>query len=102
MRDWGLTPTAWRALDEGDRDLLLAESEMVCPSCGNLRSVCSAPDAQWYPQRTECYATAARELAVRRLRKKHPGEPGPDAVHTLDGLSLWVSEHDLSPEDDFL
>lgn len=73
----------------------------ICTSCGNLRSVCSDPNVPLYPQRAVCYATAVKELTVRRLRKKYPKDPG-DELHDLDGVGVWVSPHDLSPEDDFV
>ena len=74
----------------------------VCASCGNLKSVCSDPTIPWYPQRSYCYASAAREQEWRQTHKvfKHP-EPTDDAAHVTDGLVWWVSQHDLTPEDDF-
>lgn len=73
----------------------------ICPSCGNPRSVCSDPNVPLYPQRSVCYVTAIKELAARQLRKKYPKEPGPE-LHPLDGISIWASPHDLTPDDDFL
>jgi hypothetical protein len=45
MRLWGLTPPQWRELPEDDRDEMLEEHAAYCPSCGQLRSICSDPDA---------------------------------------------------------
>lgn len=74
----------------------------VCPSCGNLRAVCSDPNVALYPQRRMCYPTAVRELTLRRLRAKHDGEPGLEELHPLDGMGVWVSASDLSPDDHFV
>lgn len=74
----------------------------VCPDCGNLRSVCSDPNVPLYPQRRMCYATAVRDLTVRRVRARHKGEPGTEELHALDGMSVWVSTADLTPTDDFV
>lgn len=101
MREWGLTPPLWRELSEADRDLMLAESALVCSSCGNLKSVCSQPGLRLYPQREECYVTAAQELVMRRLHKKYAREPGTDSLHALDGVSVWMAEADLRPDDPF-
>jgi hypothetical protein len=74
----------------------------VCPDCGNLRSVCSDPERAFYPQRRMCYATAVRELTLRRLQAKHKQEPGIDDLHPLDGMGVYVSPDDLTPDDDFV
>lgn len=82
----------------------LAEAEdMLCPDCGQPREVCADPDRPWYPQRHVCFATKDREAWNRRWRKKHE-KAKPDGAGRLptDGEWLWVSQHDLSPEDDFL
>jgi hypothetical protein len=101
MREWGLTPPLWRDLPEADRDLLLAESVLVCPSCGNLKSYCSKPGLQLYPQRDECFVTAAREFTIRRLHKKYEEEPSAQEIHPLDGVNVWMAESDIHPEDRF-
>lgn len=65
--------------------------------------MCSSPESVWYPQRSVCWATATRELVQRKLHEKHKkDEPGPKKYHPLDGVSVWVSQHDLTPEDNFL
>ena len=73
----------------------------VCTQCGSLRSVCSEP-AALYPQRTVCYVTATA-LAVDRRTRDHHGEPDRKSVHPhyTDGMSVWMSNHDLTPDDDF-
>lgn len=105
MRRWGLTPKKWRKLSDEDRDTLLAEHDLVCGSCGNLRAICSDPNVLWYPQRDVCHASAARELTLRRLQKKHEKNDRAKALkhpHPLDGMSVWVSQYDLSPDDLFV
>lgn len=96
-----MTPSQFSALPAEDRELMLAEDELVC-SCGNLKSVCSDPDIGLYPQRSMCYVTAAESVTWRRLRAKHKdNEPGAKP-HPLDGLTVWMSEHDLTPDDHFV
>lgn len=81
---------------------MLTEDELVCPSCGNLRTVCTDPEVAWYPQRTVCYATAARDVTVRKLAKRYEKSPPGTEMHATDGVSVWVSTEDLTPEDDFV
>jgi hypothetical protein len=74
----------------------------ICPSCGNLTSVCSDPEVAWYPQQSVCYATAAREQTSRALYDAH-GTPDPTSQepHFMDGKTVYVSVHDLTPDDSF-
>lgn len=81
---------------------MIAHTVEVCPSCGNLRSVCSDPDLALYPQKSVCYPTAVKELTLRRLRKRHSDDMGTEELHPLDGLAVWVSHDDLTPDDDFV
>lgn len=74
----------------------------ICPQCGNLKSVCSDPDRPVYPQRTMCYVSAVKELTVRRVQKKYTQEPGIDGLHPTDGMSVWASPEDYSPDDEFV
>lgn len=97
-----MTPSAFRALSEDDQAEMIAYVTEVCPSCGNLRSVCSNPEQSFYPQRRMCYSTAVRELTARRLRAKHKSDPGTDDLHALDGMAVWIATEDLTPEDDFV
>lgn len=73
----------------------------ICPHCGNLRSVCSDPERAIYPQRSMCYVSAVTGLTWRRVHKKH-GEPGVEKLHPTDGMTVWASVENLSPEDDFV
>ncbi|MFT3871064.1 MAG: hypothetical protein QM714_00225 [Nocardioides sp.] len=98
---WGYGIEEWEALPDEKRDELLEYERQICPRCGNLRSVCSNPDVPWYPQRSMCYATGARELTLRRLHKKHK-DPGTDAMAPTDGMTVWMSRDDLSPDDEFV
>ena len=102
MRLWGLTPPQWRALSDEDREEMLDEHHLVCPSCGNLRAVCSDPGVAWYPQRTMCYASASLEVVRRKLTKKHEKARPSEALHPLDGMGVWVSQYDLTPDDSFV
>lgn len=71
----------------------------MCPRCGNLRSECSNPDVDWHPRTSTCFATATTEWARRRLDAKYEGvKVGEDALHPLEGVTVWVSE--VPPDDD--
>jgi len=65
--------------------------------------VCADRDVDYFPQRTICWATAARRVAQRRWEKRIK-DANPDAAGYLpdDGVTVWVSPHDLTPDDDFL
>lgn len=77
--------------------------EALCPQCGRLMSECGDPDTDWYPQRHICWATAARQVATRRwsalIEQAKPDEAG---FLPTDGVQVWVSPDDLTPDDDFL
>jgi hypothetical protein len=81
---------------------MIAYLTEVCPDCGNLRSVCSDPERAFYPQRRMCYASAVRDLTARRLHEKHGHPDGVADLHPLDGMGLYVSPDDLTPDDDFV
>jgi hypothetical protein len=76
----------------------------LCPDCGNPRSVCSDPNVDNFPQRSVCWVTAAQEVAMRAWHKKIGPNPKPDSVGYLptDGVRIWMSRSDLTPDDDFL
>lgn len=79
----------------------------VCPHCGNLRVLCSDPNGVdgkgFYPQLEECWVSAARERAQRKFDELHKGKK-PDFAGYLpgDGVSIWASPFDLTPEADWL
>lgn len=103
MRRWGLVPEQWRNLSDDDRETMVAEYELVCQSCGNLRSVCSDPAVPWYPQRAMCYAQGALEVTLRTLAEKYKDKkPQPGVSHPTDGMGVWVSTEDLTPDDNFV
>ncbi len=90
---WGYRLHEWRDLSEDDRDLLMAHSALVCPDCGNLRSVCSDPSIDWHPQTATCWPTATRQWASEQLAKKHKEWKG-EGLHPAAGRSLWVTQHE--------
>lgn len=76
---------------------------MICPRCGGLRSECSDPDRGWYPQRSMCYASGALALTMRRLDERYRDDrPGIHGLHPTDGMVVWMSSHDLTPDDNFV
>lgn len=94
-----MTPSQFSALPAEDRELMLAEDELVC-SCGNLRSVCSDPEVDWYAQKSVCYASAGEAVTHRLLDEKY-GRERTTKPHSLDGVTVWVSDQDLTPDDPF-
>jgi hypothetical protein len=92
--------------DEDSREAAYAlwqDERERCPECGLPRDVCSDPDVDYYAQKTTCWATAARKVNIRRWEKKTEGAVS-DAAGYLpdDGVTVWVSRHDLTPDEDFL
>lgn len=83
-------------------------------------SECSDPDRTWFPQRSICFATMETDAANARYDAKHEKRPFHDGTfpkdphkwaekrssrhpyHARDGVSIWVHDVDLSPDDDFL
>lgn len=110
---------AFDALDESERALWVAKDERSrekCGRCGLPRSVCGDPDRPHFPQRTVCYATmeqAAAQAKWERLHEKRPWHDGSfthwaekpsdsHPYHHSHGVTIWVADQDLSPDDDFL
>lgn len=79
--------------------MLLAHYDLICPRCGNLRSICSDPNIDWHPHESVCWPSATAEWGMRRLRKKHPDEKEVGgALHPLDGVRVFAA--DAPPEVD--
>lgn len=77
--------------------------QAICPQCGNLRAVCEDPNTDWYPQRSVCYSSAATEVTNRKWHKRHEkATPDSNGFLPTDGVVVWVSPEDLTPDDDFL
>lgn len=113
----GLTPGQFDEVPEDDQDLLRAEwsvrNDMCSVHHGPL-SECSHDT--WYPQRTICVPAMELAAAERMYGDLHEERPFHDGTfthwskkasvrtpyHFLDGVRIWVSETDLSPDDDFL
>lgn len=91
-------------VNERDNWQALAEYEdALCPQCHQLRSICEDPEQLFYPQLHRCNATAATQASNRLWQKRHK-DAKPDAAGYLptDGTAVWVSEQDLTPDDDFI
>lgn len=88
----------------------------ACPSCGGSRDDCSDHDKAWYPQREVCIKSQAQAAAQRAWEHKHEDQPWHDGSFTFwakeygpatpfhrdDGVTIWVSDEDLTPDDDFI
>lgn len=112
----------FEALPESERDLWVARWEIgaeKCGSCGRPRVECGDKHRRFYPQRRVCFATMEREAAEARYRRLHEGEnragwhdgtftswaKNADAdhpYHFMHGVTIWVADQDLAPDDDFL
>ncbi len=94
-------------------------SREECPQCHRPAAECSDPDRVWYPQRLVCYATRETERLEREWRELHDEKTGRvfhdgterswsktfGAAHPYnydDGVRLFVTAVDLSPDDDWL
>jgi hypothetical protein len=54
----------------------------------------------WYPQKVICYATAVREVRLRRVHKKFENaKPNEAGLLPLDGVGVWMAPEDLQPEE---
>lgn len=87
-----------------------------CPDCGRDREQCRDAERAWYPQREVCYAKAAESAANRRYDEMHEAEPFHDGTftrwakdpsdefpfHYRDGVTVYVTAEDLTPDDDFI
>jgi hypothetical protein len=82
---------------------LYDDEQERCPDCGQTRTECARADVDYFPQKTVCWATAARRVAMRKWDAMNEGKK-PDAAGYLptDGATVWVSRHDLEPDHDFL
>lgn len=107
------------ALPEGAQRDWIARWEISaekCGSCGRPRSECSDPKRRFYPQRQVCFATMEEQAARRRYHDLHEKAAFHDGTftewaekasgefpyHRDDGVTIWVADRDLNPDDDFL
>ena len=106
----------WTDEARDEAEALWEADRLICPNCGNLREECADPDRLWYPQRHICYASKVRDMADRAYGEKHKDKPFHNGrekgwakshsvktpFHFRDGVRVWVSLHDLTPDDSFL
>ena len=114
----GTTLAGFDRLSAVERALWYAEDDLErtrC-SCGHPVEVCSDPDRDWFPQRNICYATRERAAAAALWAQMHAERPYHDGTESLfsekrtratpyrydEGVTLFVSEVDLNPDDQFL
>lgn len=88
----------------------------TCPTHHGPRSECSDAEQDWFPQLTVCHPTMQLAAANRRYDKIHENAPyhdgffrlwseNPSAItpfHYREGVTIWLSKEDLTPDDDFL
>lgn len=91
------------------------EREM-CKFHGGPMSECPDDEKDWFPQRHVCYVAMQLEAAKRLYELQHEDAPYHNGsflrwakkpsrdfpFHYLDGVTIWMSEVELSPDDDFL
>ena len=111
LQFWALP--AWEQADH------VADWEMErdrCPQCKRPAGECDDADVDWFPQRDVCYPTmalAAADAKYDELHEKRPYHNGTfeswaekrsasHPFHFRDGVGIWVSRDDLTPEDLFL
>lgn len=87
-----------------------------CPVHGGSTQECPDDERDWFPQRDVCWPAAQLAAANRRYAMLHEGAPYHDGsfarwakepsadfpFHYLDGVTIWLSPVDLTPDDDFL
>lgn len=55
---------------------------------------------EWYPQKVICYATAVRDMRLRRVHKKFENaKPGAGGLLPLDGVGVWMAPENLQPDE---
>lgn len=110
------TESAWDDDSRAEAEALYEADALICSKCGNPRALCSDPNAVWYPQRTVCYAAMSGDAADRQYDDKHSKRPfhdgnfsrwsdnatGRSPFHYRAGVTVWSSQYDLTPDDDFL
>lgn len=88
----------------------------MCPKHGGPFAECEDPEIDWFPQRVVCYPamqSAAVNAMYDDLHEKRPYHDGLFKVfgekrsamtpfHVREGVSIFVSREDYSPDDDFL
>lgn len=106
----------WTDEARAEAEALIDAELLICGTCGNPREDCGDPDRVWYPQRRVCYAGRAQSVADRLYAMKHDETPfhnGAErawakkatpgqAFHFRDGVHVWVSPEDLTPDDKFI
>lgn len=105
--------------DRDDAEEWIADYELEAETCehhGGPRSECPESDRDWYPQRAICYPTMYLAAAEARYRELHQAKPYHDGTFTRwsedrsalfpfhydDGVTIYLSRSDDTPDDDFL
>lgn len=114
-----MTSEQFAALPEREQDLQLAEDALrdeACPECHGDLAECGDLERDWFPQRHICLRTAARKMAQRKYEALHKELPYHDGTfaqwskeptdatpfHFSDGVTVYVADSDINPDDDFL
>lgn len=93
-----------------------AANQTACPRCGGSIDDCGDAEKVWYPQRAICYKTMAQARYNAKYEALHSDLPFHDGTftrwgkertadtrfHYTEGVTVWVSDVDYSPDDDFL
>lgn len=97
----------------------IADWEIEAERCkfhGGPYSECPDGEIDWFPQRAICRPTMQLDAARRRYEELHKDKPYHSGdftrwaekpslqfpFHYSDGVTIWMSRDDLTPDDDFL
>jgi hypothetical protein len=112
-----LTTDAFYALPELEQAVQaeLYEKDQHRHSCGNDYEVCGDPEKDWFPQRAVCYAQMEQAAADWRYDEEYGGRfhdgtfkkwsdtrSAETPFGHRDGVTIYVAETDLFPDDDWL
>ena len=87
-----------------------------CPHHGGPLSECPDDEKDWFPQLRICQPAMQLAAANRLYDLRHKDKPYHDGLrrfwaeepsrltpfHYRDGVTIWMSKDDLTPDDDFL
>lgn len=106
----------YRHPDAEDHIAVWENEQQVCRHHGGPISECPDDEKDWFPQRHICYVEMQLKAAQRAYDERHKAQSFHNGTfthwsekwspytpfHYMDGVTLWMSEVELSPDDNFL